>query len=475
MIRASGGVWLSYLATFVFQVVFASRYGTGAEATAFVVTFALAVTVAGVFTSTALSIVVPRLVNDEGLLARGPLHLIAALIAGGVAVVLGLVVASGPLGTALGGAIGVPDSLVSSLLLASTPFVFLQLLAGQLMAVLLAQGRRFLPLAGAAVPSVFSAALLIHDGSASGADVYMALGIGSTVEVLLLATGIRRPIEVGEVHTEPVASTALGMLGVFLLLSLIPPIERVVASTQDTAGGAEYFYASRSLAVVQQLLIGGAALASLGDWSAMLRTFDRSVLARSVASRLAAAGVLLAVASAIAVVAAPEIVALVYERGQFTASDTDSVSLILLIALPGFVAEGLSLIVGQALLAARETRVAIGIGYGNFALRLTAVIVFGAVWGAVGVAAGYSLATVGIFLAQVFAAARRSLVTASDTRAHAASLVLAGGTLASAGLAAASALSTPVQVAVVVGTFVALTVALWSRLSWPTTRDPRST
>ena len=55
MIRASAATWLNYATTLVFQILFAARFGSSDVAGAFVIAFAVAISLGGVFVSTALS------------------------------------------------------------------------------------------------------------------------------------------------------------------------------------------------------------------------------------------------------------------------------------------------------------------------------------------------------------------------------------------------------------------------------------
>ena len=53
MIRATTGVWINYATTVAFQVFLALRYGSGTDASAFVIVFGVAIAVGGVVTASA--------------------------------------------------------------------------------------------------------------------------------------------------------------------------------------------------------------------------------------------------------------------------------------------------------------------------------------------------------------------------------------------------------------------------------------
>ena len=66
MIRATVGVWVNYATTAAFQIVFALRYGSGTEASVFVIVFGVAIAVGGVIAVSVQSVIVPRLPEVEG-------------------------------------------------------------------------------------------------------------------------------------------------------------------------------------------------------------------------------------------------------------------------------------------------------------------------------------------------------------------------------------------------------------------------
>jgi putative peptidoglycan lipid II flippase len=93
----------------------------------------------------------------------------------------------------------------------------------------------------------------------------------------------------------------------------------------------------------------------------------------------------------VALVAAPPIVELVYERGAFVGSDTEAVVLITRILVPGFVAEGLWLVIAQAMLATGRIGLVLRVWTVRFVAQLILTTLLGSRWGASGVAAAYAV------------------------------------------------------------------------------------
>ena len=467
MIRASAGVWLNYATTFAFQVVFASRYGTTDPATAFLITFAFAITLAGIFSSTALSVIVPRLVAPNGAIVTSAMINGAVLFGAGVLVAMTVFAATAPVSSWLAQLVDVPAELMASSIRASIGFVMVQLLAGQLTAFLIAQGRRFVPAAAPAIPAITTVVFLLTSGHASTTDLYAALIAGTGIQAFVLLAFVRRPLLFVTVRGSRVVGLTVGTLASYTAGAAVLPIERVASGIHDPAGSALYFYASRSLAVVQQLLVGGIVLAALGDWSQVILSSTRRTVALLLANRLALAWTLLGLAASIGLVAAPQLVELVYEHGRFTSRDTVEVSRIVRIALPGLVAEGLSLVVSQALLAAKENRLAILIGYGSSALRVVLVIGLGVVAGPEGVAIAYSVSTFCILVVQCIFAAKRSLLLTADLLARRVEFLLVLIPAAAAVVCLALRLNTWLSFMFVIAAIAVVVVPIRSRLGVP--------
>src|SRR5436190_23020253 len=81
VLKSTVGTWINYSTTIALQIVFASRFGSSAAASACLISFALVIAIGAVFTSTAQSLYVPRLVSLEGLVLSRGLRKIGALTA----------------------------------------------------------------------------------------------------------------------------------------------------------------------------------------------------------------------------------------------------------------------------------------------------------------------------------------------------------------------------------------------------------
>ena len=79
VLRSTLGTWVNYTTTIALQILFASRFGSSAEASGYLISFALVIAIGAVFVSTAQSLYVPRLVSLEGLVLSRGLRKIAAL------------------------------------------------------------------------------------------------------------------------------------------------------------------------------------------------------------------------------------------------------------------------------------------------------------------------------------------------------------------------------------------------------------
>jgi putative peptidoglycan lipid II flippase len=401
LIRATTGVWVNYATTLLFQILFASRFGSGSEATSFVVVYGVAIALSGFVITGIRSVLQPRLLTPEGDLVSQPLKIMGVLIAASAAVCAVLALFPESFAELLAPETELSAGVLADLLRVTAAFTFTQIVAGALATVALAHGRRFVPAAVLAIPTTAGAAYIAVMPDAGIEGMYGAILVGGAAQIITLLFTIDRPVRIVSGSTARAGATTLATVGLSALLSAIVPIERVLASSEDSAGGAQYFFASRSLMVGQQLIVGGALLTILSTWSILYSRGQVERLRRSVWATTAVGTVLLVAASCLAIVAGEQIVALVYQHGNFTARDTEVVTDLLLLSLPGFCAEGIGLILSQGMLAARHNRATITIGVGNFALRLSLIFALGYEFGAYGVAAAYSIASLVVLIPQV--------------------------------------------------------------------------
>ncbi|RPH31890.1 MAG: hypothetical protein EHM90_06950, partial [Chloroflexi bacterium] len=393
MISATTATWLNYATTIVFQILFAAQFGSSGAAGAFVIAFAVAVSLGGVFVTTTITNVMPRMLGEEGALASSALRVLAILGALVVGSALALWVVAGPLANVIAPLIGVGVALMSTLLALSALFLASLGLSGIFGSVALIRGHRFLPALAPAFPSTLGALYLLSVDEPGVTGAFAAIAFGGAIQVLVLGavavfprfvvTG-GTPLQIGRL-----ASLTAALL---LLIGLLAPLQRILAASIDPAGAAQFDYAARSIQVALQLLLGGLVIAVLPDWTAK---HNRAQDIRpEVINTMVAAVLLLITAGGIALVAASPIVSLVYERGAFVTSDTESVVLLVRILVPGFVAEGVWLVLAQALLATGRTDVVLRVWAVRFLTQLLLTLVLGLPGGAVGVAAAYSVSTV---------------------------------------------------------------------------------
>jgi putative peptidoglycan lipid II flippase len=300
------------------------------------------------------------------------------------------------------------------------------------MAVGIARGFRFIPAVAPALPSIIGVVYLVSNRDPSIVTTFYALGIGAACEAGVLAFAAFRYARFSTQESSKMAATSAWTAVQFAALTAIAPLERIVASVHGQAGAADYNYAIRSLGIAEQLLVGGLVLAALGDWSRLATTLGDSRFNVALWRAIGAAAVALVLAGSVAAVSAHALVALVYEHGQFTARDTNQVAHLLLLALPGFVAEGASLVFAQALLAARRNRTAVAIGFGNFSLRAIAIFALGIPFGVAGVAIAYSVATTLNLIPLVIAVAKLSAPGQERRAILGRQMIVAAGTAATA-------------------------------------------
>ena len=388
MVGSTAGTWLNYATTIIFQILFAKSFGTGADASAFFIAFVSVASIANVLNGTVHVIALPRLVGDDGQLHVGPLKLMAAAavaaVAGGAILIVFADAVAEMAGTVSNGG--------GDLIRATAAYLVFRVFATLLGTLGLARGHRFLPVAAPALPTIAAAIYLLAPQPAPDVTGTMAvLTIGSILQcVVLLPLLVRRSGlasgGLGKVRTLTVATAAQ-----LALLVALPPLQRIMSSVDSASGAATAHYGLQGLQVAQQLLIGGLAVAAFADWS---RLHDRTALGAALARTTALATLLLAVAAMVGAVAAPTLVRVLFQRGDFTASDTAAVVSVVRLGVAGFFAEGVALVAVQVLVATRRNWIAIRIGVFKFAVIASLTVAGGILAGANGVAIAYSIGSV---------------------------------------------------------------------------------
>jgi peptidoglycan biosynthesis protein MviN/MurJ (putative lipid II flippase) len=427
-----------------------------------VIVFSAAISMSGLLISTVQSVAVPRLVAPDGALLTRTLRFLGVATALAGLLSLGTALMAEPAARVLAKLASIDQQQTSELVRWGAAALFAQFLAGGLAAVSLSIGDRLIPTVAPSIPSTVAATVLLLQPGAGVVTALQWIAIGSALQVTVLAALLGNRIRFGSALTPPLASAALMMLGAYVLLTLIVPFERVMAATHAPGDAAVYDYAIRSLRGVQLLLLGGLVLASLGDWSSLATRLRQDQLADSLLRRTVLGAILLVLAASIAIVAGHSLVDMVYHRGSFTAQDTAAVTTTLLLGLPGFVIEGIGLIISPALVATKHNAEIAAIGTTNFVLRLTLLVVLARSFGAPGVAIGYSLSQVVLTPLLVAVAAKYGLWPRARLRDWAAGSTVAVGTLVAAVGLAIFATSVPplVNGAIVTAVCVCLFLAI---------------
>lgn len=430
MIRTTAGNWINYGVTFVAQILFAKHFGSSPAAAAYTVTFSLMAALSSILINSAQSVVLPRLVDSAGAIRRGPLQVLAIMTTA-ACLGAGLLLAGAlPVATALARMTGIGAGMLTGLVRIAAVTMLLQLLAGELIAVNLARGRRFLPGVAPAFPSAITVGLLVASATATVQVTFIAFAAGSLLEVLVLLAvalpGTRLSLE----GAGPMGVIAGVTILQFALISTLVPFERVVAATISSSSAARYDYAMKTIIAAQSLVVAGISLAGLGSWSALVHRGRLDALRRSVGRVVLAGTLALVVTASAAMVSMHQLVAIVYQHGHFTASDTDAVSRLLVIALPGYVALGVTTIMTTALAAVRKNWWLIALGIFQGVTRSILVLVGAHLWGVNGIPAAYSTVAVTQCLIAAVVLARVGLWPGREAVTPDRSLLVATGTLA---------------------------------------------
>jgi peptidoglycan biosynthesis protein MviN/MurJ (putative lipid II flippase) len=374
---------LNYGTTLAFQVLLARRFGTGSTAAAFQLTFAMWVAIAAIFSSTLTTVLVPRLADRASRAAvMRTLKVVFCLI---FLVCVVLFATAGPIAKGLHEVYDVDVSTLTALVRSTAVMIVLQTLCDLGIACGIAGGRRFTPTLAPAGPSTAGAIALLVNPDLSVVSLYQWLIIGSVAELAVVAPALRL-LRGTAPDGPPLLGITLATLAQYSLASSLAPLELLFASIfASPHDSAHYAFAVRSLAVAQQLLIGGALVALLGDWG-------KDILKRSVAfaqdqiTRAVTSVVwVLGAAIAIAVLLGHGLLTLLYEHGAFSGQDTSDVYELMVLGLAGFALDAVSVTVSSMLLSRQRNDLAIKTGYVRFAVRMVAMVLGLSAFGIVGV------------------------------------------------------------------------------------------
>jgi putative peptidoglycan lipid II flippase len=248
------------------------------------------------------------------------------------------------------------------------------------------------------------AGLLLFATSGSFADraeVYAIAVLVATVVQLLIplpllggrGTGIVWDLTWGNPHVRRVlrlmlpVTIGLGLINLNLTLSL------AVASLASAHAVSDLAYAFRLYMLPQGLFSVAVTVVLFPELSRLAARGDRAGLAARVAAGTRTIAFLLLPAAAFTLVFAHPIASVVYERGGFTAEDSDHVAATLRAYSLGLVTNGLALLLTRSFFALQEPGVPTRVAAGNLVLNLVLALALYDSLDAAGIALATSIVT----------------------------------------------------------------------------------
>jgi putative peptidoglycan lipid II flippase len=475
MLRSTAGTWINYATTALFQVLFARSFGATPAASAYALTFTIAVGIGAVFVGTTQVVYLPRLLGRNGEVLTTIATRVVRLTWMALATFAVLAACAGVIAPILAPSLERAGVNVGALIRLASLFGFSQVLVGQLAVLCWARGARFVPAVSPAWPSILASIPLLAGAAISTESLYLLLTVGTVLQAILLGATAGRNLrfsrEPADRRGEAPPPTVVS-LSTWTVAQFVVPFEVWVAARGSATGGADFNYAYRAIAVAEALIVGGIMSAALPDWSDYFRTEARRKLERSIAHTVSVAALTLSVAAGVGLVASETLVRLVFERGSFTPHDTRVVSAIIVAGLAGFVSEGIMLVLSQAILAERRVRAGIVFGVGRSIALIVLVGIFGFTGGPIGVAVGYSIANVIALAAEIVYVSRQGIVTRRQAPLARSTLVVAASTGLTAALLVPVNVPSLVRAALVVAVFATGLIKL--RETLPRLRTPLS-
>ncbi len=153
MLRSTVGTWVNYATTALFYVVFARSFGATSHASAFITTFTIAIAIGGIFSGTAQSIYVPRLLSAGGGVLSAGIRRMAWLTLLALAVFAAFAAFAPVLAPVIAPTLDRPGVGLVALMRYAAVFGLCQVLVGQLAALAWARGARFVPATTPGLPS----------------------------------------------------------------------------------------------------------------------------------------------------------------------------------------------------------------------------------------------------------------------------------------------------------------------------------
>lgn len=394
------GALLQMVVQFVLQLVLAHQFGAGVAMDAFVASTTVPLVVGGMITVPLGAVLIPslsrtqasespeaalRLAGQSGLVFGSLTLVIAAAIAWQARLVTGLVFPG------LSG-----EELVLSaqllavlawLIPANTLTMFFQSFQNW-------QGRFFLPaLAGVLGPAVTVGFVIVFAPRWGIPAVAWGVVAGAAVNVLIQTTGVRsirwaRP-------SGPALRSLAALMGPLLLgsmyLRLEPLVDRSLASTLETGVISYLGYTWRLINAILALTSGALSVVAFPYLSAAAAK-DRSELAAEVSRTLGMLTFVVVPFVAAFGVFAPDIVRDLFQRGEFTATDTAQVARLLRWSLGIVIGASIGEITARAFYASHSVWPPILIGAGLLTFGILGKVVLVSDLGAVALVAVSSVA-----------------------------------------------------------------------------------
>jgi hypothetical protein len=145
VLKSTAGTWISYASTALFQVLFARSFGATAEASAYALTFSIAVGIGAVFVGTSQVVYLPRLLAPNGDVLTEIVRRVLRLTWIALATFLLLAAAASVIAPVLAPSLHRAGVDLPALIRLACLFGFSQVVVGQLGVLCWARGARFVP------------------------------------------------------------------------------------------------------------------------------------------------------------------------------------------------------------------------------------------------------------------------------------------------------------------------------------------
>ncbi len=214
------------------------------------------------------------------------------------------------------------------------------------------------PLAGSLLAIVMLPPLAAPFGITALAAAYVASLLLQALLLLPLLSGGR--CRLGFDARNPGLRRVLALLAPLVLSGVLvratPVVDRFIASEFEAGSLARLGYAFRLISVAALFISSGLASVLFPRMAIEEGAGDRAALRRTIATGLRAIWLAVAPALALGIALAPDLVAVLFERGRFTPEDTAIVARLLRIYLPALVGMCLAEITGRTMYALSDTR-----------------------------------------------------------------------------------------------------------------------